>query len=132
MKKEGTVIEVVDDEVRIGCDKTACEGCKGSFFCTVKDSSFTAIANPGIELKKGDRVVVDMPAGKTIGSVFISLGLPMLMFLPGYFLGRYLFSSEIGAFFTSIAFVAAGFLIAYLYFRTRKRKYSPIVEEKKE
>lgn len=132
MKKEATVLEVRKDEVILGCDKESCEGCKGSFFCSVKDSSFSAFIDQQIELKKGDKVIVDMPSGRTLKAVFISLGLPMIMFLPGYLLGIKITGSEGYAFLFSMFFVALGFLIGFLYFRKRKKLYTPKVEGRKD
>ena len=134
MKKEVTVLEDSrGNEVKVGCDRSACDGCSGSFFCTAKDSSFDAYIDEMIELKKGDKVIIDMPSGKTITSIFMSLGLPLVMFLPGFFIGKYLSHGSDGwAFIGAVISVAVGFLIGFLYFRKKKREFMPRVEEKKD
>ena len=84
MKKEVTIQQSKDGIITAGCDKGACEGCKGSFFCTSKKASFDVLNPDGIKLEKGDQAVIDMPTGKTLFTVFMSFGLPLIMFIPGY------------------------------------------------
>lgn len=132
MKKEVTVLEVDGRKIRLGCDSSSCEGCKGSFFCTAKNTSFSVDNTRDLELKSGDRVVLEMDSGKTVFSVFLSFGLPMLLFVPGYYIGRHFFKSEAASFFCALAGVAAGFLLAGLYFKIRKNLYKPEILEKKE
>ena len=134
MKKEVTVLEdAKGTEVKVGCDRTACEGCSGSFFCTAKDSSFDAFIDRQIELKKGDKVIIDMPSGKTLTSIFMSLGLPLIMFLPGYFIGKHLSHGSDGwALVGALLSVALGFGIGFVYFRKKKKDFMPRIEEKKE
>ena len=133
MKKEVTVLEdVKGNEVKVGCNRTACEGCHGSFFCNNKDSSFDAFIDEQIELHKGDKVIIDMPSGKTITSIFMSLGLPLIMFLPGYFIGKALGKTDVWALVGALCSVALGFGIGFLYFRKRKKQFMPRVEEKKD
>ncbi len=131
MKKEVTVIEVNGKQIRLGCDSSSCEGCQGSFFCTAKNTSFVVENNKDLKLKSGDKVVLEMDSKKTVFSVFLSFGLPLILFIPGYYIGNAIFSSEAASFLSALCGVALGFLIAGLYFKIRKRIYKPEILEKK-
>ena len=132
MKQIVTIQETKNGKIIAGCDKSQCEGCKGSFFCTSKKSDFQILNPEGIDLKPGDKAEIDLEPKKTLFSVFMSLAFPLLMFLPGYFIGAHFSSSELVRFICSIAGVAAGFLISSIYFRVTKKSYLPVVTEKKE
>ena len=93
MRKEVTIQQSKDGIITAGCDKGACEGCKGSFFCTSKNTVFEVLNPENIELKAGDKAEIDMPPSKTLFSIFMSLGLPLILFIPGYFIAS-LFSSR--------------------------------------
>ena len=130
MRKEVTIQQSEKGILLAGCDKNACEGCKGSFFCTSKNTVFEVLNPEDIKLREGDRAEIDMPPSKTLLSIFMSLGLPLLMFLPGYFIAALFSESDGVRFIGAIAGVAAGFGIAALYFRKRKREYMPKVTRK--
>ena len=132
MKQIVTIQEKTDKGLIAGCDKTACEGCKGSFFCTSKKSSFTVTNPDGIPLEEGDKAVIELPPGKTLFSVFMSLGLPLIMFIPGYIVGTLISGSQTVHLIASLAGVALGFMISALFFRRRKDEYSPVVIAKEE
>lgn len=132
MKQTATVIDNKDDKLIVGCDKTACEGCHASFFCTNKDNSFEALNPQKIDVRKGDKVELDMPTGKTIKSILLSLAFPLIMFLPGYFVGKIFTNNELILVLWGLGFIALGFLISYLYFRKKKDEYSPSVSSKLE
>ena len=132
MRQTVTIQENKDGKLVAGCDKSACEGCKGSFFCTSKNSTFTVDNPSGIVLSKGDKAVIELPPRKTLFSVFMSLGFPLLMFLPGYFIASIFTDSQGYLFLASIAGVAVGFIISAIYFRARKVKYTPVVIDKGE
>ncbi len=133
MKQSVTVINADDkSKILVGCDKSACEGCKGSMFCTNKENHFT-VDNPNeIDVKQGDVVEINLPGKKTVLTVFISLGLPLLLFIPGYFIAS-LFTSAVGFLFLGgILGIAFGFLIAALFFHIKGSEYTPTLEGKKE
>lgn len=132
MKQTVTIQQNKDGTITAGCDKTQCGNCHGSFFCTSKNADFQVLNPDGIDLKAGDKAVVDMEGKKTLFSVFMSLGFPLLMFLPGYGIGALLTESEGIRFILSISGVAAGFLISGLYFRFTKKKYLPVIIRKGE
>ena len=132
MKQTVTIEEKKDGRLIAGCDKSMCSSCKGSFFCTSKKASFDVLNPKEIPLDKGDRAVIDMPPGKTLLSVFMSFGVPLLMFVPGYLIGRLISPSEGVQLLTSLAGVAVGFAIAAVFFRVNRRKYTPVIVEKEE
>lgn len=130
MRKEVTIQQNEDGTITAGCDRNACEGCKGSFFCTSKKTTFEVLNPENIELKAGDKAEIDMPSSKTLFSVFISLGLPLIMFLPGYFIASLFSESDGIRLIGAIIGVAIGFAIAAVYFHFRKREYIPRIIRK--
>ncbi len=130
MRKEVTIQQNEDGTITAGCDRNACEGCKGSFFCTSKKTTFEVLNPENIELKAGDKAEIDMPSSKTLFSVFMSLGLPLIMFLPGYFIASLFSESDGIRLIGAIIGVAIGFAIAAVYFHFRKREYIPRIIRK--
>ena len=118
------------EKITAGCDRSACEGCKGSFFCTSRKASFEVLNPEKIDLSAVDTAEIYVPSSKTLFSVFMSLGLPLLMFLPGYFISTLITESEGLRFLGAMAGVAVGFAIAALYFHIRKKEYMPRVIRK--
>ena len=132
MKQTVTIQENKDGRITAGCDRSLCEGCKASFFCTSRKSSFTVINPQDIPLEKGDHALVDMPPKKTLFTVFMSLGLPLIMFIPGYIVGTLISGNQAVHLIASLAGVALGFMISALFFHRRKDEYSPVVIAKEE
>lgn len=133
MKQNVKVITADDKEkIIVGCDKTACEGCKGSFFCQNKETSFEVL-NPGrIDVKAGDDIEINLPGKKTVASVLISLGLPLIMFIPGYLLASLFTANPLWLLFAGIGGIAIGFLIAALFFHYKGSEYVPTLIRKKD
>ena len=132
MKQTVTIEEKKGERLIAGCDKSLCDGCKASFFCTSKKASFDVLNPDGIPLEEGDKAVIDMPPRKTLFTVFMSLGFPLLMFVPGYVIGTVISDSQGIQLLTSLIGVAAGFLIAAIFFRLNKKKYTPVIIRKKD
>ncbi len=136
MKQSATVIDNNGNKIILGCDKTACEGCHGSLFCTNKNNYFEALNPNNLNVQKGEKVEIDLPSGKTIKTIFLSLGLPLLLFLPGYFVGKLFSQNEFVLLLFAIGSMALGFMFSALYFKKRKKEYSPsitaIIKEKEE
>ena len=55
MKQIVTIQENKDGRIIAGCDKSQCDGCKGSFFCTSKKSDFQVQNPENITLNPGDK-----------------------------------------------------------------------------
>ena len=132
MKQTVTIEEKKGERLIAGCDKSLCESCKASFFCTSKKASFDVLNPENIPLEKGDQAIIDMPPRKTLCTVFMSLGFPLLMFVPGYIIGALISDSQGIMLLTSLLGVALGFVISALFFKANKRKYTPVIVEKKE
>ncbi len=125
MKKEVTVLKKEEGKIYVGCDREACEGCKGSIFCQRKDTKIELKDEGKVKLEEGDKVLLDLPSGKTIFSVFMSLGFPLLMFPLFYFIASFFTSREQILFLISIIGVAIGFLISAIFFKVKKGDYEP-------
>ncbi len=128
---EHVVVERIDTQgtIFVGCDAKACGNCSGSMFCNVKHKTFPAKNPDGLELRPGDVVELYLPPGKTIFSTFMTLMVPLAMFLVGYYLAG-LFNaqaSELTRFVFGIGGVLAGFLIAWLFFKRRRNSYIPVI-----
>ena len=132
MKQIVTIQENKDGCITAGCDKSQCAGCSGSFFCTSKKVDFQILNPENIDLKKGDKAIVEMESRKTLFSIFMSLIFPILMFIPGYFIGAAITDGEGIRFIAAMASVAIGFLISGLYFRFTRKKYLPVVVQKED
>ena len=125
MKKEVTVLEKENGKILVVCDRNACEGCKGSIFCQRKDTRIELKDEGKVNCEVGEKVVLDLPGGKTIFSVFMSLGLPLLMFPVFYFIASFFTDSEAKLFLASIGGVALGFIISAVFFHFKKGDYEP-------
>lgn len=132
MKQKVTVFENKGDEIVVGCDKSACEGCHGSMFCQKKDNLFEALNPNNIDLKKGDKAEIEMPAGRTVSSIMLSLAFPLVMFFPGYLIGSRFTSNELMLLLYGVLSMAVGFGISALYFKKKKKEYTPYVIGKDE
>ena len=126
MKKEVTVYKDEKGELIASCDRSACEGCKSSLFCRTKNYSFP-VENPnGVEVKEGEKVIIDMPSGRTVLSSFMSLFFPLICFFLGMAAGAFLLhGNEVIQFSLALLGLAVGFLISFIYFRVSGRKFTP-------
>ncbi len=130
MKQEVTIRDIDDGHIIAGCDKRACEGCKGSFFCRNTDSIFEVLNKSGEELQVGDKVEIEMETKKTIVAILISLAVPLVCLFAGMLLGYALGLSEPMQFLMGAVGLLIGFLIGFLYFRYTRKSYYPEVQEK--
>ena len=85
MTERGTVVRVAGERagVRIGGAACAsCGGCSGQ----QREQILTARNRSGGVLREGDEVEITMPTGKAVLSGLLMLFVPLLLFLPFYFL----------------------------------------------
>lgn len=131
MTKEVKIISVDKGHITAGCDRNACEGCKGSLFCKGRNSEFEVLNPNNLSVEDGDSVEISMPAGRTIFATAMSLAFPLLCFLFGM-VAAYLASSEreIMQLLCGVAGLAFGFIISSIYFHFTKKKYTPSIERK--
>ncbi len=127
MKQNATIMETKDSKIIAGCDKSLCGECHASLFCKSKDSSFEVLNPEKLNIEKGDKVEIDMPSKKTLTSIFLSLGLPLALFIPGYFIGKIFTQNELLLLLWGIGFMAIGFLFASLFFKKKKNEYTPSI-----
>ncbi|MBR1918281.1 MAG: SoxR reducing system RseC family protein [Spirochaetales bacterium] len=130
MKQEVTIRDINDGHIIAGCDKRACEGCKGSFFCRNTDSIFEVLNASGEEIQVGDKVEIEMESKRTVLAILISLALPLASLIAGMLLGFLLGLSEPVQFLMGVIGLLLGFLVGFLYFRYTKRSYFPEIQEK--
>ncbi len=128
MKQEVTVLEIDGKKITAGCDKSACEGCKSSLFCRKADNIFEVLNEKEEDVKVGDKVIIDMPTGKSIFVSVMSFVIPLIFFFIGMFAGYKLGYSEIMQFVFAVCALDAGFLIAFLYFRFTNKSYVPTID----
>lgn len=133
MKKEATIYKTNEGELLASCDKNACEGCKCSLFCRSKEYSFE-VKNPSdINVDSGDKVLIEMPTGRTILSSFMSLFFPLIcFFIPLFVSAAFFTANEIYQFLSALIGLAVGFLISFIYFKRRKKYFEPTIIEKKD
>lgn len=124
------VVSVKNGNVRVGCSSSACSGCHSETFCRKKDSTYEVNNTKGIDVKEGDLVEVEIPEGKAVFSVLMSLLFPLLMFIPGYFVGKSATENEVVMALFGFLFIGLGFLISWLFFRKRRKEYSPYITRK--
>lgn len=128
-----TAVSVLSNEngaIKVGCDSSACSGCHCETFCRNKDTSYEVNNPDNLNIKKGDMVEVEIPEKKAVFTIFMSLLFPLIMFLPGYFVGKAISSSEVVMALFGFCFIGIGFLISYLFFRKRRKEYSPYIIRK--
>lgn len=130
MTQTVAVSEVKDGVITVGCSESACQGCHSETFCNRKGTTYE-VGNPdNIALEPGDFVIIEIPEGKAVFTILMSLLFPLLMFLPGYFVGRALTDNEVLMALTGFLFIGLGFLISWLFFRKRQKEYSPYIVKK--
>ncbi len=130
MRNVVSIISIENGTVKVGCSSGACTHCHSESFCHNKDTSY-AVNNPeNIAVEKGDFVEVEIPEGKAIFTIFMSLLFPLVMFIPGYFVGKLLSNNEVVMAVTGFMAIGLGFLISYLFFRKKKKEYSPYIVRK--
>lgn len=130
MDKKVTVLEVEGSKIKAGCSPDSCAGCKAGLFCNRKNTSFSLDIPEASGIKKGDDVIINLPTGKTILVILLTFGLPLVLFVPGYFLFHHFFSSELMGFSGGILFLILGFLIAGIVFKIKKKSFAPVFLEK--
>ena len=82
-------------------------------FCNAKDSQFTVSKNND-DIKEGEEVLISMSFSKTMLSLFLVFGLPLLLMIALVLLAYFLkLEQNLQAFFSLLG-LALGFIIQYL------------------
>lgn len=132
MEEKYKVIKVNDSTLTLGCDKKACDECKSQMFCSNKINNFEALNPSNISFKEDDEAVVDIPEGKATLSSVISLLIPLLLFVPFYFIGRNFTQNEVFLALWGLGGIALGFVGAAIFFHYKKRAFTPVVIRKED
>lgn len=124
-EEEGTVLAVHGDVAEVLLRRSRlCEGC-GSCCVVVDSDSMLAEADNPVGAEKGDRVVVDLPADRSIRAALILYGVPLLAFLVGYGLGALLGAAVFGGGYAvplGLIFAFAALAVSYILL---SRIYAP-------
>lgn len=130
MRSVVSILSIENGTIKVGCSEGACSGCHSESFCRNKDTSY-AVNNPNnLPVAEGDFVEVEIPEKKAVFTIFMSLLFPLMMFIPGYFIGKLLSDNEVIMALTGFLAIGLGFLISYLFFRGKKKEYSPYIVRK--
>lgn len=130
MKQSVTIIEKTDDKIVVACDKKACENCKGNFFCSGKEAEFEVNNQDHINVNKGDKVQIDIPAGKTIFTSFMSFGIPLIFFFVGLIIGFFIWeNNQLLQFLLGTLFLVVAFAINSIYFKIYRKKFRPNIDK---
>lgn len=124
-REEGTVVAVRGDTAEVMMRRSRlCEGC-GSCCVMVDDDTMLAEAENGVGAGKGDRVIVDVPAGVSIRAAYILYGIPLLAFLAGLGAGALLGWLLFGWGFNVALGLVFGFAFLALSYLLLSRAYAP-------
>ncbi|HZJ88212.1 MAG TPA: SoxR reducing system RseC family protein [Sphaerochaeta sp.] len=128
MREQVTVTAVLDEEfITVSCSSGACSGCKGSGFCNTKSRTFTAWNKDHLPLIVGDTVSLYLPTARTIGATLITLIIPLLFFPLCYYLASFFGLGEGLSFLVALGGIGIGFGLVRIFFRSREKKYMPLV-----
>ncbi len=120
------------DLVEVSCSSSACNGCKGSAFCTTKGRTFKAWNKNKLDLESGDSIDLFLHPARTIGGTLITLIAPLLLFPLCYYLSKGAGLGEGASFLLSLGGIALGFVAVWAYFKKQQRRYMPVVMQKQE
>jgi sigma-E factor negative regulatory protein RseC len=124
-EEEGTVLAVHGDVAEVLLRRSRlCEGC-GSCCVMVDSDTMLAEADNPVGAEKGDRVIVDLPADRSIRAALILYGVPLLTFLVGYGLGALLGAAVFGGGYAvpmGLIFAFAALAVSYILI---SRIYAP-------
>lgn len=132
MNKTVTVLERRDKEVKVGCDTSLCDGCRSKMFCSGRDTTFDVTIPKGTDVREGEKIEIEVPEGRAVLSVLLSLGLPLLLFLPGYYISGLFLTNEIAKALCGFGAMALGFISSFVIFRARKSYFTPFYKGKAE
>ncbi|MBI9107090.1 MAG: SoxR reducing system RseC family protein [Spirochaetales bacterium] len=134
MIEKATVITINNDIVSLACgDSAGCGECAAHGICGgAQDRKFDAWNASKIDLNTGDRVEVLLPTGKTIGSAFMVMIFPLLLFFLFFYAATLVIenpSEGVQVLFGLIG-IAVGFGLNFLLNRNPKKKSMPEIIRK--
>lgn len=130
MKQIVKVADINKKSIIASCDKTACESCKGNFFCSSKKTEFEVNNPKKLEIKKGDTIEINIPSGKTIFTSFISFAMPLIFFFAGLITAYFIWKdNQIMQFLLGFIMLCIAFAINAIYFKIYRHKYCPDIDK---
>lgn len=134
MTETATIIKINNDIATLVCsDSSACTSCEAHSICGgVGDRTFDAWNANNLDLKVGNKVEFLLPTGKTIGSAFMVLIFPLLMFFAFFYASELLLESPgegIKVLF-GLGGISAGYGFNVLINRKPKKKSMPEIIKK--
>jgi positive regulator of sigma E activity len=129
MLERGTVKEIRDRLVTVQLELQ--EGCSACSNARCKDNrqSIQAYNRDGLALSEGDGVEVEIQGKAQLEGAFWILGMPLALFVGGYFAGRALFpgASEAPAALSGLAGLVLGMLVGVLVQKGKRLETLPRV-----
>jgi len=134
MTEKATIIKINDDIITLACgDSAGCGSCAAHGICGgAEERNFEAWNADSLELEEGNRVEVLLPTGKTIGSAFMVMIFPLLLFFLFFYAAGLLIDNPgegIRVLF-GLAGIAAGFGFNFLINRKQNKKRMPVITKK--
>ena len=134
MIEKATVIKIENDIITLACgDSEGCKSCAAHGFCGgATDRTFEASNLHEYKLEPGNVVEVLLPTGKTIGSAFMVMIFPLILFF-AFFYGTKLIFSGTGEgiqVLGGLIGIGAGFGINFLINRNPNKKNMPEITRK--
>lgn len=130
MEEEVVIFKIDKNKIYVKQSGDTCSMCKSNLFCKNKEREYTVLNKDNLILKEGDNVIVEIKEGRATLSVLITLLFPVLMFFPGYFIGKAITNNELFVALIGLGFVAFGFLLSFLFFHLYNRKFTPTLKRK--
>ncbi|MDR1894451.1 MAG: SoxR reducing system RseC family protein [Spirochaetales bacterium] len=133
MIETGTVKAIEGRRITLACgDPLGCGKCPGKLFCSVNERRFEAENDRDLSLAVGDRVRIFLPPGLTVLSAFLTLILPLLLFILFYLGAEKLagLKGELSRLGSGFAGLGLGFITALRLGRSRFLGRLPQVVEK--
>ena len=126
MTERAQILEIKGVIAKVQCVEDAgCTSCSSSF-CTVSTRTFQAAITSEVSVKTGDQVEIYLPPSRAIGSGFLVLIFPLILFVAVYLAFGFLENegAQVGA---GLGGLIAGFAIVYLIGRGRPMDLPRIV-----
>ena len=134
MTEKATVKKIENDIATLVCGDTAgCGSCAAHGICGgASERSFEAWNKSGLELNEGDKVEVLLPTGRTIGSAFMVMIFPLLLFFVFFYAAPVIIrdAAEGLRVLFGVIGIAAGFGINFLLNRKQNRRNMPLIIRK--
>ncbi|MBN2440410.1 MAG: SoxR reducing system RseC family protein [Spirochaetales bacterium] len=126
MNEKATICEINEDKIRVMFSGDCGESCHHCSQSNHKQSILVSNTS-GLNIKIGDHVEIFASQGRTILAAFLIFIVPLLLFIPFYFIGRSITgtNNELIPFLCGILGIGVGFLINVAIKKIRKNRDLP-------